>query len=57
MAKVLLIDDDLELVEMLKEYLDIARRTIDARRGTIRASNLGSGGSRVDISPPSGARH
>lgn len=37
--------------------LAIARRTIDAHRGTIRASNLGSGGSRVDISLPSGARH
>jgi len=37
--------------------LAIAKRTMDAHRGTIRASNLSGGGLRVDISLPSGARH
>lgn len=37
--------------------LAIARRTIDAHRGTIRASNLSDGGLRVDICLPSGSMH
>lgn len=37
--------------------LVIAKRTVDAHRGTVRASNLSSGGLRVDISLPSEVTH
>ena len=55
--KVLLVDDDVELTGLLKEYLEqeglaIARRVVEAHGGTVRASNMSYGGLCVELALP-----